>query len=312
MVKAQEAHNRTLVDLARIGLTVPKRFHRLENFVPKSRKANRRPQRYDLDPKMSWILGAPLAMGMGDRDEPADVPLFIGGEFDKPDRIVPRGFPKVMDYEGAKPFSTKGSGRLELAEWMSHPNHPLTARVMVNRVWSHLFGRGIVESLDNFGITGSRPSHPELLDFLAVQFTKDGWSVKRLIRRLVLSRTYRQKSAELAAAADIDPDNRLLWKMSPKRLEAEAIRDSMVAVSGALQARPEASPLAMVRTLGKQGGETLLARYGFELGDFFSRTVYVPIVRLDIPVLLDLFDFLIRTTSSVIVMKRPRQPRRST
>ena len=290
LAKAEEAHAKTIADLTMIGLTVPEQYHQLENFVPFGRQAKKKPERYDLNPKMSWILGAPMAMGIGDRDEPTDVPLLIGGEFDKPDRVVPRGFPAVMDYEGAKPFSTEGSGRLELAEWMSHPNHPLTARVMVNRVWSHLFGRGIVESVDNFGITGARPTHPELLDFLAIQFTEDSWSVKRLIRRMVLSRTYRQKSEELAAAADIDPENRLLWRMSPKRLEAEAIRDSMLAISGALQPRPEASPLAMVRTVG-DGRETILAKYGFEFSEFYSRTIYVPITRRDVPTLLDLFDF---------------------
>ncbi|MEM7013748.1 MAG: DUF1549 and DUF1553 domain-containing protein, partial [Verrucomicrobiota bacterium] len=291
LAKAEEAHAKTIEDLALIGLTVPERYHQLENFVPFGRQPKKKPQQYDLDPKMSWILGAPLAMGLEDRDEPADVPLFIGGESDKPGRIVPRGFPKVMDYAGAKPFATEGSGRLELAEWMSHPNHPLTARVMVNRVWSHLFGRGIVESVDNFGVTGARPTHPEMLDFLAIQFTQDKWSVKRLIRRMVLSRAYRQKSEELPAAADIDPENHLLWKMSPKRLEVEAIRDSMIAVSGALEPRPATSPLAMVRTIGSQGGETILSKHGFEFHEFFSRTVYTPIVRRDIPVLLDLFDF---------------------
>lgn len=249
-IKAQQAHEQTMVDLARLGLTAPERYQRLEDFVPVGRVKNKKPLKLELNPKLAWVLGAPLAMGMTDRDEPGDAPLLIGGEPDKPDQIVPRGFPKVMDYPGAKPFSTEESGRLELAEWMTHPNHPLTARVMVNRVWGHLFGSGIVESVDNFGTTGARPTHPEMLDFLAIQFTRDDWSVKRLIRRMVLSRTYRQKGEDSPAAAEIDPDNRLLWRMSAKRLEGEAIRDSLIAISGQLQSRPKASPLALVRTIG--------------------------------------------------------------
>ncbi|MEM1295299.1 MAG: DUF1553 domain-containing protein, partial [Verrucomicrobiota bacterium] len=243
------------------------------------------------DPKMAWIVGAPLAMGMTDREDPSDVPLLIGGEPDKPDKIIPRGFPKVMDYPGAKPFSTEGSGRLELAEWMTHPNHPLTSRVMVNRVWGHLFGRGIVGTVDNFGTTGAKPTHPELLDFLAIQFTKADWSVKRLIRAIVLSRAYRQSSANQAVAEKLDPENEFLWRMSPKRLEAEAIRDSLLTISGQVQAPPFTSPVAFANSIGSQGREARMSDHGFDFDQFFGRTIYAPVLRRDLPTMLELFDF---------------------
>ncbi|HEV3021208.1 MAG TPA: PSD1 and planctomycete cytochrome C domain-containing protein [Pirellulales bacterium] len=131
-----------------------------------------------------------------------------------------------------------GSGRLELVRRMVNPTHPLVARVIVNRIWQHLFGRGIVASVDNFGVLGEAPTHPELLDFLADNFIRDGWSVKRLIRELVLSRTYQLSShAGGGRAVEIDPSNRLLSHASVRRLEAEAIRDAILAVSGRLDER---------------------------------------------------------------------------
>jgi hypothetical protein len=131
-----------------------------------------------------------------------------------------------------------GSGRLELARAIVAVDNPLTARVIVNRLWHHHFGAGLVRSPDDFGVMGQRPTHPELLDYLAGQFIRDGWSQKRLIRELVLSRTYRQRaegdgSSQVAIAAD--PENRLLWRISPRRLDAEMLRDAVLAVSGELK-----------------------------------------------------------------------------
>ncbi|HEX5446550.1 MAG TPA: PSD1 and planctomycete cytochrome C domain-containing protein, partial [Pirellulales bacterium] len=132
---------------------------------------------------------------------------------------------------------TSGSGRLELARRMTDPRQPLVARVIVNRVWQHLFGRGLVPTSDNFGVMGELPTHPELLDFLTDDFTRDGWSIKRLIRRLVLTSTYQMSSQPSERAKEIDPRN-LLWSYRPvRRLEAEAIRDAVLAVSGRLDAR---------------------------------------------------------------------------
>src|SRR6185503_13788436 len=109
------------------------------------------------------------------------------GEAEKKGPLVPRGFVSLLDVPGASPINREQSGRLELAKWLIHERNPLTSRVMVNRVWSHLFGQGLVRSVDNFGVTGDRPSHPELLDYLATQLVRDGWSVKKLVRALVLT-----------------------------------------------------------------------------------------------------------------------------
>ncbi|MCA9450909.1 MAG: DUF1553 domain-containing protein, partial [Candidatus Omnitrophica bacterium] len=157
--------------------------------------------------------------------------------------LVRPGFPEILQPPTASAEAEDAMGatsgrRLALARWLTEPSHPLTARVFVNRVWHHHFGRGIVETLGNFGRSGSPPSHPELLDWLAVDFVEHGWNIKRLHRRIMLSTAYRQSSraseSELAAARNIDPDNRLLWRMNLRRLEAEIVRDSMLAVSGSL------------------------------------------------------------------------------
>src|SRR6185503_12304010 len=130
------------------------------------------------------------------------------------------------------------SGRRELAEWVASPENPLTARVMANRVWHHLFGRGLVPSVDNFGAMGERPSHPALLDYLAARFVAQGWSVKTLIREIVLSHAYQLATTYDASNYTADPENALGWRMTPRRLDAEAARDAMLAVSGRLQLQP--------------------------------------------------------------------------
>ena len=178
----------------------------------------------------------PLAMGVRDANRVSSCAIQIGGDPHNLGPVVERGFPQVMMSEFA-PVDVEGSGRLELAQWLTQPDHPLTSRVMVNRVWHHLMGAGIVRTVDNFGVMGERPSHPELLDYLAIQFVQDGWSIKELIRNIVLSRTYGLSSASDSRGEEIDPDNRLRWRMSRRRLEAEAIRDSMLAVSGQLDSR---------------------------------------------------------------------------
>ena len=124
--------------------------------------------------------------------------------------------------------------RVALAEWIASPQNPLTARVLVNRLWHYTFGNGIVDTPGDFGANGSRPTHPELLDWLADEFVKSGWSIKHIQRLILLSATFQQSSAQRADAAAIDAGGRLLWRFTPRRLEAEAIRDSMLAVSGAL------------------------------------------------------------------------------
>ncbi len=161
-------------------------------------------------------------------------PVFIRGDHQQPgpDKIPHRFLTALSDPE--KVFPDRGSGRLALAESIVDPSNPLTARVMVNRIWHHLFGKGLVTTVDNFGLQGSLPSHPELLDHLALKFMADGWSIKRLIKYIVLSETFRQSTASGDEARDIDPENILLHSFPVRRLEAEAIRDHLLATSGRL------------------------------------------------------------------------------
>jgi hypothetical protein len=167
-----------------------------------------------------------------------DENLLIRGNHKTVGLIVPRRLPEaIASGAGLQPAkNAAGSGRLQLARQLVDPANPFTSRVMVNRVWHHLFGRGIVPSVDNFGVLGQPPTHPELLDHLAQQFIKDGWSVKRLIRQIVLSETYQQASgAGLEPAAEqVDPPNLLFHRQNLRRLEGETIRDSILAISGRL------------------------------------------------------------------------------
>jgi hypothetical protein len=234
----------------------------------------------------------PLAMGTLDREKPIDVPLLERGEVGKAGDTIPRRLPRVISLAGIDEPPAAASGRLELAQWLTHPDHPLTARVIVNRVWRHLFGAGIVTTVDNFGTTGELPSHPELLDHLAVQFVRDGWSIKRLVREIVLSRTYRQASTFREGAFSADPDNRLLWRMSKRRLEAEAIRDAMLTASDELVVtRPVGS------LVGRKIGDRPISLVGLDsslpvdLDASQHRSVYLPVLRDRLPDVLDLFDF---------------------
>lgn len=234
----------------------------------------------------------PLAMGVLDREQVIDVPLLQRGEISRPADPVPRAFPKIFSVEPAIPIPEDQSGRLQFAQWLTDPQHPLTSRVMVNRIWQHLFGTGLVRTVDNFGTTGEPPSHPELLDRLAVRFIQNGWSVKSMVREVVLSRTYRQSSEYDERAFLRDPDNRLLWRMSKRRLEAEAIRDAMLAVSGELElARPRGS------LVGRVIGDRPISLIGLDkrlppdLDGAVHRSVYLPVIRDRLPDVLDLFDF---------------------
>ncbi len=162
-----------------------------------------------------------------------DAHVFVRGNHKKLGKKVPRRFPVLLAGD-RQPAIVEGSGRLQLADWLTRPEHPLTARVMVNRIWQHHFGEGIVRTPNNFGERGERPTHPELLDYLAHQFVESGWSVKAMHRLIMLSSAYRQSGRASAAALAGDPDNRLFGRANRRRLEAEAIRDSLLAVAGRL------------------------------------------------------------------------------
>ncbi|MDP6892713.1 MAG: DUF1549 and DUF1553 domain-containing protein [Verrucomicrobiota bacterium] len=181
--------------------------------------------------------GAPnRAMVMIDKPSLYNPYVFLRGNPSSKGVSVPRQFLSVLSDGKRKPFSN-GSGRLEMAQAIAASDNPLTARVMVNRVWMHLFGQGLVDTPSDFGVRAELPSHPELLDYLASEFVSNGWSVKRLIRSILLSNTYQQGENMHSEYAVVDPSNRLLWQMNRRRLDFESMRDSILAVSGNLNLR---------------------------------------------------------------------------
>ena len=224
-----------------------------------------------------------LAMGVVE-GQARDVVVLERGELDKPGAVAPRGMPQVLRAEAAAPIRS-GSGRRELAAWITAPENPLTARVWANRVWLHLFGRGIVASPDNFGAGGEAPDHPELLDWLASELVARGWSTKALVRELVLSHAYRLDSAHHAGNAAKDPEAITRWRMPERRLEAEAIRDAVLVTAGMLEPAPVGSPTGAV--------EGILRRE--ELAEALSRerpvrSLYLPSLRGHLVDALEVFD----------------------
>ena len=203
--------------------------------------------------------------------KPQNLHVFLRGNTEAKGDVVPRRFLRVLSEGEPKPF-TEGSGRLELAESIVSPGNPLTARVVVNRVWSMFFGRGLVTTPSNFGLLGAKPSHPALLDDLAVRFVENGWSMKRLILEIVLSSTYRQCSNESEANRAIDPENKYLWRMNRRRLSIEQWRDSILAAGD---------------NLDRLGGKSL------ELTDKKNvrRTVYGRVSRKKLNDMLMQFDY---------------------
>jgi Protein of unknown function (DUF1553)/Protein of unknown function (DUF1549)/Planctomycete cytochrome C len=241
----------------------------------------------------------PLAMGVGESRYSHNAHFYERGELSEQRGRVRRGFPQVLTTK--QPTITRGSGRKQLADWMASKDNPLTARVMANRVWLHLFGKGLVPTPDNFGASGLPPTHPELLDHLATRFVEQGWSVKKLIREIVMSRAYQLSSTYDKRNFDVDPDNVLIWRMPRRRLEAEAIRDTMLWLGEGLDLAP--SPGSSVQ----RGGEGSMS-FGFSRispggsGTDYHRTVYQGIVRDNIPESLSLFDF---PDPSLIIGQRP-------
>lgn len=227
-----------------------------------------------------------------------DSPVFARGEVDKPGEKVPRGFLSVLTHQTPPKLPANSSGRRELAEWMLSEGNPLTARVMVNRVWLWLFGQGLVTTPDNFGTTGTKPSNQALLDTLAVKFREGGWSVKQLVREIVLSRAYQLSSTYDETNFAADPENTLVWRMSKRRLDAEAIRDAMLAIGGQLDLRPPLGspiaeygegPIGVFKQYPNAGvPEDVLVEAGSRTT---VRSVYLPIARELLPDALAVFDF---------------------
>jgi hypothetical protein len=225
-------------------------------------------------------------MGARDKATGGDMPLYQRGEPSKPADPVPRGYLQVVPVKGAP--ITAGSGRHELADWIASPENPLTARVMANRVWHHLFGLGLVTSVDNFGTMGEAPSNTALLDHLAARFVEQGWSVKKLIREIVLSRAYQLGTNYDSANYATDPDNVLVWRMTPRRLDAEAARDAMLAVSGRLETTPPLGNIAA--RIGDNFSGVAAIRAAAEATSR-ARSVYLTVLRDQLNDALGLFDF---------------------
>jgi len=228
----------------------------------------------------------PKAMGVSEGDKIADLAINLRGSHWTLGEVVPRRFLRVMAGESQTPIDATQSGRLQLAEWLTEPNHPLTSRVMANRIWRWHFGRGIVPSVDNFGRLGEMPTNQPLLDWLALRFVEQKWSIKQMHRLIMLSSTYQMSSAYDGHAAEIDPENTLLWRANRQRLEAESIRDSVMAVSGDLDLTMGGTLFtfkdrAYVADTSKRGGVDYARN---------RRAVYLPVVRSNMYEMFQAFD----------------------
>lgn len=234
-----------------------------------------------------WIIKSPAAppyaVTLQDRPSPKNTRVFVRGNPANKGEEVPRQFLQVVSRNDRRPFE-QGSGRLELARAIASRDNPLTARVMVNRIWQHHFGAGLVKSASDFGARCDQPSHPELLDWLAVRFMDQGWSIKQLHREIMLSSVYQQSSSETklkrlasrrgTAAGQVDPENRLLWRMNSQRLDFESLRDSLLIASGELDPRIGGAPAEL-----------------FKRPFSTRRTVYGYIDRQFVPGVFRVFDF---------------------
>jgi cytochrome c553 len=244
----------------------------------------------DLQRRMS----PPLAIrALWDRGEPSPTYILQRGEHERPGRLVGPGVPSVLT-DGRTPFiaeppfpegTPKTGRRLAFARWLTRSDHPLTARVLVNRVWHHHFGAGLVRSLENFGVKGDPPSHPELLDWLAVDFMDRGWSLKELHRWIMNSRTYRQSSRIMEEHLAFDPQNRWLSRMPLRRMDAETLRDSLLFVAGRLDAAPGGPPDPV--QIDREGQVSIVPTPG----GGWRRSIYVQCRRTEIPTMLETFDY---------------------
>jgi hypothetical protein len=232
----------------------------------------------------------PRAMIATDHETQADEAIRIAGQFDHQGDVVRRGVLRVLcdDDDGA--VEASDSGRIELAEWLTDGDQrsgQLVARVMANRIWHHLIGRGLVRTVDNFGRTGEPPTHPELLDHLAKELIDHDWSVKSLVRQIVLSRTFRLGSGHVSVNHDADPENQWVWRANRRRLDPESFRDAMLVVADSLQWAPMDSTVDYLGDQATAVGPNSVRRRT----DFPCRSVYLPVIRNDLPELFEIFDF---------------------
>ncbi len=225
-----------------------------------------------------------FGMGVQEADQMVNANILLGGEVERPAQEVDRGFLQVLGDLNFQTNSQKSSGRRQLADSMTSKNNPLTARVMANRIWMHLLGAPLVSTPNNFGFSGVKPDNQALLDHLAVRFMQEDWSVKSLIREIMLTETYRRSSQYNKNNYAVDPENKLFWRANPRQLDAEAMRDAMLALSGNLDLkRPYGSAVA-------QGGDGKTAAANIN-PNIPVRSVYLPIIRDEVVEPLKLFGF---------------------
>jgi hypothetical protein len=241
--------------------------------------------------------GAPArAPALADSPTPRDSPIFVRGQIESPGDTVPRRFLEVLSGR-SRPTFRNGSGRLELANAIASKSNPLTARVMVNRVWQHHFGEGFVTTPDDLGNQSAPPSHPELLDWLATRFMDDNWSLKKLHKVIMLSATWQQSSRNHPAFAEKDPFNRLLWRANVRRIEFEPLRDSILAIGGELDLTVGGHPIRLddrpTVATGRAGGPGRLGGGGpvADMATAPRRTIYGFVDRGDLADVLNTFDF---------------------
>ena len=241
----------------------------------------------------AWLRGGEgvKVHAVSESGAPRDEPIHLRGEQDKLGEVVPRGFPTLVKVSATKRIPPAASGRAELAEWLLAEDNVLVQRVIVNRVWHHVFGQGLVRSTDNFGLTGDAPSHPELLDFLARRFREvHRGSFKSFIRELLLSHAFRQDSAVRGDMMAVEPQNRLLWRANVRRRDAEALIDSIRQVAGTLDLRPSEFNVPKFK-VGNTGSTANIDIPGDVLQ---RRALYWPVFRKDVPIgmdILGIFDF---------------------
>lgn len=229
--------------------------------------------------------------GVRDAKVVGDTEIRLRGEAEQLGPLAQRGFLSVVNVPDARPINPKQSGRLELAQWLTSTKNPLTQRVIVNRIWAHLFGRGLVSTVDNFGANGARPSHLELLDHLANRFVREGSSFKKLVRTLVLTRAYQLSSQNSEANRKVDPANALVWRHSARRLTAEEFRDATLAAAGSLSLkRPESSPAKTLKMVEMQDNGPEAKTIHESADRSRVRSIYLPLLRGVTPHALEAFD----------------------
>jgi hypothetical protein len=203
---------------------------------------------------------------------------------------VPRGYIQAAFHGEAPKVPAEVSGRVQLAQWMTSPGNTLTARVLANRIWMELFGEGLVRTPDNFGVTGEKPSHPELLDHLAFKLMDEGWSLKKLVSYIVSSHAYAMSSRDEGEGKANDPENRLLWRQNRKRMDADALRDTMLAAAGTLDLTFMGPNIGNAKAVDGNDGAAAKLEYDYVYTDT-RRSVYTPAFRNKRLELFEAFDF---------------------